>query len=92
MDDIDLMHSFIGSMSNNPDIIGQIVDKLVKTSNKIADDKTIRDQEKLYILKERAERLGINMDDLLERDKFGMTTGNIITPPAAPTENGYKDV
>lgn len=91
MDDIDLMHSFIGSMSNNPDIIGQIVDKLVKTSNKIADDKTIRDQEKLYILKERAERLGINMDDLLERDKFGMPTGNIITPPAAPTENGYKE-
>lgn len=91
MDDIDLMHRFIGSMSNNPDIVGQIVDKLVKVSNKLADDKTIRDQEKLEILKGRAERLGINMEDLLERDEFGIPTGNIITPPAAPTEKGYEE-
>lgn len=88
MDDIDLMHRFIGSMSNNPDLIGQIVDKLVKTSNKVADDMTIRDQEKLVILKDRAEKLGIDTQDLLEMDEFGVPTGNIITPPAAPTEKG----
>lgn len=88
MYDIDIFHRYLGSMSNNPDMIGQIVDKLVKTSNKIADDATIRYQEKLDILKDRASKLGLSVEDLLERDEKGIPTGNIITPPAAPTENG----
>lgn len=85
--DIDLFHRYLGSMANNPDIIGQIVDKLMKTSNKQADDMTIRYQERLSILKDRAEKLDINLEDLFERDEEGRFTGNLITPPAAPTES-----
>lgn len=83
--DIDLFHRYLGSMSNNPDIIGQIVDKLMKQSNKIADDLTLRYQEKLYILKDRAAKLELNIEDLFEKDDSGQYTGNLITPPAAPT-------
>ena len=85
--DIDMFHRYLGSMANNPDIIGQIVDKLMKTANKTADDMTIRYQEKLSILKDRAEKLGLNLEDLFEKDKDGKYTGNLITPPAAPTEH-----
>ena len=84
--DIDMFHRYLGSMANNPDIIGQIVDKLMKTANKTADDLTIRYQERLSILKNRAEKIGINLEDLFEKDADGKYTGNLITPPAAPTE------
>lgn len=86
VDDIDLYHRYLGAMANNPDVIGQIVDKLVKLANKNADDLTIKTQNKLLILKDRAEKLGLDMEDLLEKDENGVFTGNIITPPAAPTE------
>ena len=88
--DIDIFHRYLGSMANNPDIIGQIVDKMMKQSNKIADDMTIRYQERLNILKDRAEKLGLNTEDLFERDEEGKYTGNLITPPAVPTE--YQDM
>lgn len=88
VEDIDIFHRFLGSMANNPDIIGQIVDKLVKSANKDADDQTRKWQEQLSILKDRADKLGLNMDDLIERDENGVPTGNIITPPAQPTEHG----
>lgn len=88
IEDIDIFHRYLGSMSNNPDVIGQIVDKIVKVANKTADDITIRYQERLAILKDRADKLGINMEDLMERDDRGFPTGNIITPPASPTEHG----
>lgn len=86
IDDIDVFHRFLGSMSNNPDIIGQIVDKLVKTANKTADDRTLKYQERLLILQDRAEKLGLNLDDLAERDENGMPTGNIVMPPASPID------
>ena len=91
MDDIDIFHRYLGTMSNNPDIIGQIVDKLVKTSNKMADDKTLRYRERLAILDERAERLGLNTEDLVERDENGEMTGNLITPPVLPTQEGNRE-
>ena len=88
IEDIDILHRFIGSMSNNPDIIGQIIDKLVKQCNKNADDLTLKYRDRLSILKDRAEKLGFDVSELVERDENGLPTGNIITPPAAPTENG----
>lgn len=91
MEDIDVFHRYLGSMSNNPDVIGQIADKLVKTANKTADDMTIRYQERLMILKERAEQLGLDVADLVERDEDGIPTGNMITPPAAPTQEGNRE-
>lgn len=91
IDDIDVLHRYLGSMSNNPDVIGQIADKLVKTANKTADDLTIKYQERLLVLKERAEKLGLKVADLVELDEDGVPTGNLITPPAAPTENGDRE-
>jgi len=91
IDDIDVFHRYLGSMANNPDVIGQIADKLVKTANKTADDLTIKYQERLIILKERAEKLGLNVADLVELDENGVPTGNLITPPAAPTKEGNQE-
>lgn len=91
MSDIDIFHRYIGAMSNNPDIIGQIVDKVVKSANKIADDLTLKDREALIILEDRAKKLGIKMEDLFERDEEGNYTGNFITPPAQPTENQNEE-
>ena len=91
VEDIDVFHRYLGSMSNNPDVIGQIADKLVKTANKTADDITLKFQERLVILKERADRLGLNVSDLVERDEQGIPTGNMILPPAAPTQEGNRE-
>lgn len=89
--DIDIYHRFLASMSNNPDIIGQIVDKMVKTCNKTADDMTARYMEKLQILKDRAKKLGLKKEDLVEVDENGVPTGNFITPTVAPTQNGNME-
>lgn len=91
MDDIDVFHRYLGSMSNNPDIIGQIVDKVVKAANKNADAKTIQYQERLIILKDRAEQLGLDTADLVEKDEKGIPTGNMITPPASQTLEGNRE-
>ena len=91
MEDIDIFHRYLGSMSNNPDVIGQIANKLVKTTNKTADDLTIRYQERLIALKERAKKLGLNVADLVEKDENGIPTGNLITPPASHTKNGDQE-
>lgn len=91
IDDIDVFHRYLGSMSNNPDVIGQIADKLVKTANKTADDLTIKYQERLIVLKERAEKLGLNVADLVEKDENGVPTGNLITPPPSPTREGNAE-
>lgn len=91
IDDIDVFHRYLGSMSNNPDVIGQIADKLVKTANKTADDLAEKYQDRLRVLKERAERLGLDVADLVEKDENGVPTGNLITPPAAPTMDGNSE-
>lgn len=91
IDDIDVFHRYLGSMANNPDVIGQIADKLVKTANKTADDLAIKYQERLMVLKERAEKLGLDVADLVEKDENGVPTGNMITPPAAPTREGNQE-
>lgn len=89
--DIDIFHRFLGSMSNNPDIIGQIVDKLVKNANKVADDITLQYRNKLEILLQRAKKMNLDMADLLERDENGVPTGNMITPPASATQHGNQE-
>lgn len=81
--DIDVFHRYLGSMSNNPDIIGQIVDKAVKIANRVADEETLRYQNRLIVLKQRAEKLKLNLADLVERDDNGVPTGNMITPPVS---------
>jgi len=89
--DIDIFHRFLGSMSNNPDVVGQIADKVMKTANKNADDFTLRDTEDILILDQRARDLGLNMSDLMEKDTEGVPTGNLITPPAQPNDNNPEE-
>lgn len=83
--DIDIFHRYLGSMSNNPDIIGQIADRATKAANKIADDDTIRIQDELRMLesemmkKYKFKRGHTEM--LFEKYKDGSYTGNLITAP-----------
>lgn len=81
--DIDLFHRYIGSMSNNPDVIGQILDKGLKAANKTADDRTLDVIKRLSILEDRLkEEYGLSDTSFLyERDDDGNLTGNFITPP-----------
>lgn len=83
--DIDPFHRYLGSMSNNPDIIGQIVDKAVKTANKIADDRTIEYQDRLRELQKEFEEIyglkGGHTEIIFEKDSEGNYTGNLITAP-----------
>lgn len=82
-DDIDIFHKCIGSMSNNPDIIGQIVDKAVKAANKIADDRTIQYQDRLRALEQEfKDKFGFkngHTEVIYEKDSEGNYTGNLIT-------------
>lgn len=81
-DDIDVFHRYLGSMSNNPDIIGQIADKSVKAVNKIADDQTIQYQDKLRQLQDEFEKkFGKDTSIIFEKDSEGNWTGNFITAP-----------
>lgn len=81
--DISLFQRFISSMSNNGDIIGQIVDTVTKLANKNADDLTNAFHDKLVIMRDTwVNKLGRNQRDasiLYERDRNGNFTGNIIS-------------
>ena len=80
--DIDYFERYLGSMSNNPDIIGQIADKITKRANKAADDLTNQCQDDLKILEERLHKLGLNNTrELFEvSERTNQLTGNIISP------------
>lgn len=87
--DIDYLHAAIGSMSDNPDIVGQIADRAVRVANAKATETAKQYQDRIAIIEKRADALGINMEDLMERNpQTGIVTGNMVTPPAAP---GDKD-
>jgi len=79
--DIDLFHRYLSSMSNNPDIIGQIVNHVVKVATGLADKHTWEYQDRLLLLNKRRKDLGLDMRDLFEKDENGVPTGNIILPP-----------
>lgn len=78
-DDISFFDLHLSSMSNNSDIVGQIVDKATKMANKQADDITNRVWDELRILEKRFKKFGIQRSALLERDENGNYTGNIIS-------------
>lgn len=93
-DDISLIDQLFASMSNNPDIIGQIVDKAAKAANKVADDITLKDWDRLKILKNKMEKAGINNTRLFceKSMKTGGLTGNILTELCwGDWENNYKE-
>ncbi len=79
-DDINIFERFLGSMSNNPDLIGQIVDKVTKMANMQADTLTNETWDELRILENRFKSFkGLKQSDLFERFDDGTLTGNIIS-------------
>ena len=78
--DISLFERYMASMSNNPDIVGQIVDKVAKQANKTADDLTNAIFDELRILRKRLADLGHNNTSFLfEKGRDGKLTGNILS-------------
>lgn len=67
------------SMSNNPDLIGALADKVVKQMNSIADQQTTALQDELRVFKDRCEKAGVKDTDFFEVDQEGKVTGNILT-------------
>lgn len=94
--DISLFERYLGSMSNNSDIIGQIADKVTKASNKIADDLTNQCWDQLRILQDRLKKMGFSTSDmsfLYERSaRTGELTGNIMSDVNwGDYESDYKE-
>lgn len=79
-EDIGLFERFLASMSNNSDIIGQIVDKVVKQAGKTSDNLTNQVFDDLRILRERLKKLGYKDTTFLyEIGRDGKLTGNILS-------------
>ena len=92
--DISFFERYLGSMSNNPDIIGQIADKATKRANKAADDLTNQCQDDLKILEQRLKNIGLkNTRELFEiSERTNKLTGNIISPENfGDWENDYQE-
>lgn len=78
--DINLFERYLGSMSNNPDVIGQIADKATKMANMQADNLTNKAWDELRVLEARFKEIkGIEQRDLFERFNDGTLTGNIVS-------------
>lgn len=84
--DITYFERYIASMSNNSDIMGQIIDKAITLANKKADDLTNQDRERLVALEYKMKQYGyddlsILMERTREPDEHGyhQFTGNIIS-------------
>ena len=78
--DINLFERYLGSMSNNPDVIGQIADKATKMANMQADNLTNKAWDELRVLEARFKEIkGIEQRDLFEKFDDGTLTGNIIS-------------
>lgn len=80
-EDIGFFERFIGSMSNNSDIVGQLADKATKHANQEANRLTRRDWETLRGLEERFNQLkkrGLisDMREIYEVDSKRVLTGN----------------
>lgn len=78
--DINLFERYLASMSNNPDIVGQIVDRVAKQANKNADDLTNQTFDELRVLRKRLIDLGYkDTSFLFEIGRDGKLTGNILS-------------
>jgi len=78
--DITFFEAYVASMSNNSDIIGQIIDKVAKEANMLADKQTNLIQDKLRMMEEEWKKLGYtNTEILMERYENQVPTGNFIS-------------
>lgn len=92
--DITFFEKYLASMSNNSDLIGQIVDRATKAVNKAADDLTNQCQDELRILEARFKKLGLKDTSILfERSsRDGQLTGNIMSDVNwGDYENDWKE-
>ena len=79
--DVTYLESYLTSMSNSSDVIGQLADKAAKISNKLADDMTIQSQDRLRVLEKELNAIGVkNTVEFCEvSPRTGKVTGNIIS-------------
>ena len=93
-DDIGIFDRFLGSMSNNPDVIGQIADKTTKLANKHADNLTIDIQNRLRELEQKLHDIGIKDTGIFCEisPRTGNLTGNIVSEYVwGDYEEDYKE-
>lgn len=92
-EDINLFEAYLGSMSNNSDLIGQIVDKVTRAANMYANKMTNQCHDELRVLEHRfREFKDVEMSDLFERFDDGTLSGNIISPLHwGKWENDWKE-
>lgn len=82
-EDISWYESLFASMSNSPDIVGQIADKTTKQANKLADDLTQGDFEELRRLKALFDSHKFKSSDMrkcYEVGRDGKLSGYFISP------------
>jgi hypothetical protein len=87
--DIGIFDRWLGSMANNPDIVGQIADKTTKLANKWADDLTNKAWDELRMLQEDLKNIGLNNTDIF--CEVSARTGDhetVIEPSVAPGAEG----
>lgn len=79
--DIGIFDRWLGSMSNNPDVIGQIADKTTKLANKWADDLTNKAWDELRMLQRELQEIGLSNTDMFceVSTRTGELTGNIVS-------------
>lgn len=78
-EDDNFINRYIVSMSNSSDIINQLADRTRKAAEKQANDNTLKSFNIVKELEEKAKKLNINTNRLLERDRYDNLTGNYIS-------------
>lgn len=73
--DESLFDRFLGSMANSSDVVNQILDKVVKQANKMANDETIAVWDDLKAIRTRAEALGIKNPEVFYEKTYNSDTG-----------------
>lgn len=76
--DLNWWERYFSSMSNNPDLIGQAFDKVIKIAKLRANAKCLEDKNALLILQQEAKKRGVNVGHLYDRDSEGIPTGYLI--------------
>lgn len=79
--DITKLESYLTSMSNSSDVIGQLANTALRAANKIADDMTIQSQDRLRVLEKELHDIGLeNTVPFCEVSaRTGKLTGNIVS-------------
>lgn len=70
----------IASMTNNPDVVGQLLNKVIRWATENSDKNTFNTQAELLSIKNQFKKLGFDEGEYFcERDSEGKLTGNFIS-------------